>query len=67
MKRRQIDELWKARRATSPQSLATVLTSDPVLTAIRRELRRETGHKVEETEIEDLLRDTVLQPECFGK
>ncbi len=67
LKRRQIDELWKARRATSPQSLATVLASDPVLTAIRRELRRETGHRVEEAEIAELLRDTVLRPECFGK
>lgn len=67
LRRRQIDELWKARRATSPQSLATVLASEPVLTAIRRELRRETGHKVEEAEIAELLRDTVLRPECFGK
>lgn len=67
LKRRQIDELWKARRATSPQSLATVLASEPVLTAIRRELRRETGHRIEEAEIAELLRDTVLRPECFGK
>lgn len=67
LKRRQIDDLWKARRATSPQSLAAVLNSEPVLTAIRKELRRETGHKVEETEISELLRDTVLRPECFGK
>ena len=67
LKRRQIDELWKARRATSPQSLATVLASEPVLTAIRKELKRETGHKVEEAEIADLLRDTVLRSECFGK
>lgn len=66
LKRRQIDELWRAKRATSPQSLATVLTSEPVLTAIRKELRRETDHRVDEAEIADLLRDTVLRPECFG-
>lgn len=67
LKRRQIDELWRAKRATSPQSLATVLTSEPVLTAIRKELRRETGHRVDEAEIANLLRDTVLRPECFGE
>lgn len=67
LKRRQIDELWKVRRATSPQSLATVLASASVLTAIRRELKRETGHRVEEAEIAELLRGTVLRPECFGK
>lgn len=66
LKRRQIDDLWKAKRATSPQSLAKVLTSEPVLTAIRKELRRETEHRVDEAEIADLLRHTVLRPECFG-
>jgi hypothetical protein len=38
--KRQIDELWKARRATSPASLAQVLVWDPVAEAIRRELWR---------------------------
>jgi predicted type IV restriction endonuclease len=67
LNRRQIDELWKAKRATSPQSLATVLTSEAVLTAIRKELRRETGYRVTEAEIADLLRGTVLRPECFSE
>ena len=66
LKRRQTDELWRAKRATSPQSLATVLTSEPVLTAIRKELWRETEHRVDESEIADLLRETVLRLECFG-
>lgn len=67
LKRRQIDELWKAKRATSPQSLATVLTSEAVLSAIRKGLRRETGYRVTEAEIPELLRDTVLRPGCFGE
>jgi hypothetical protein len=67
LKRRQIDELWKVKRATSPQSLAAVLTSEAVLAAIRKELRRETGYRVTEAEIADLLRDTVLRPECFSE
>lgn len=65
MKRRQIDELWQARRATAPKSLAAVLGSDAVAEAVRKELRRKTGQRVERAEITRLLRDTVIRPECF--
>ena len=65
LRRRQIDELWLARRATSPKSLATALLSEPVLTALRRELRRSTGHNIEFDELGKLLRSTVFQPECL--
>jgi type I restriction and modification enzyme subunit R-like protein len=65
LKRRQIDELWKARRATAPRSLATVLLSQAVTEAVRKELRRETGQKVEPAEITRLLRETVLRAECL--
>lgn len=65
LKRRQIDELWKARRATSPKSLATVLGSDTVTDAIRKELKRTTGQKVEGADVKRLLRETVLRPECL--
>ncbi len=67
LKRRQIDELWKARRAKSPTSLAETILSDAVIGAIRKELRRKTGHKVEEEEVGRLLKETVLRPECFDK
>lgn len=40
MKRRQMDDLWKAQAATSPRSLATVLCSEVILDAIRKELRK---------------------------
>lgn len=66
LKRRQIDELWRARRATSPRSLAEVLASEPVAEAIRKELRRQTGERVEAEEVVRLLRETVIRPECFG-
>lgn len=65
-KRRQIDELWKAKAATSPPALGVALLSDTVLTALRRELRRATGHQVDEAELRDLLRATVLKAECLG-
>jgi hypothetical protein len=62
LKRRQIDELWKAKRATSPTSLAQVLVSDNVTEAIRKELWRQTGHRVDTAEIVRLLTETVLGP-----
>ena len=64
LKRRQIDALWQAKRATSPKSLAKVLRSDNVITAIRKELKRMTGQPVTDTEIVRLINDTVLRPEC---
>ena len=62
LKKRQIDELWKAKRATSPASLGQVLLSDPVAEAIRKELWRQTGHRVDTAEIMRLLTETVLRP-----
>lgn len=64
-KRRQIDELWRAKQATSPRSLAKVLGSEQVVAAARKELRRTTGQNVKAAEIARLLRETVIRPECF--
>ena len=61
MKRDVIDEVWRARRATSPASLAAVILSEPVTTVIRRELRRQTGHQIDPDELTRLLRETVLK------
>src|SRR6266540_118749 len=65
LKRRQIDELWRAKRATSPQSLAQVLVSESVAEEVRKELRRQTGHNVDAGELVRLLRETVVRPECL--
>lgn len=65
LKRRDIDELWKAKRATSPMSLAAVLFSRPVTEAIRKELKRQTNHSVDAAEIARLLRETVVRRECL--
>jgi hypothetical protein len=66
LRRRQIDELWKAKRATAPQSLAQVLVAAPVVEEIRKELRRRTGQNVDTGELVRLLRETVLRPECLA-
>jgi hypothetical protein len=65
LRRRQIDELWKAKRAKSPKSLAKLLTSDAVTEAIRKELRRQTSYRADADEIKTLVRETVLRPECL--
>jgi hypothetical protein len=62
LKKRQIDELWKAKRATSPASLAQVLVSDNVAEAIRKELWRQTGHRIDTVEIVRLISESVLRP-----
>jgi predicted type IV restriction endonuclease len=66
LKRRQIDTLWQAKRATSPKSLARVLTSENVVTAIRKELKRMTGQSVTDADVVRLLNATVLRPECLA-
>lgn len=63
--RRQIDELWKAKRATSPKSLAQILSSDAVVNSVRKELYRATRQTVDNAEVERLLRETVIRPECL--
>ena len=65
-KRRLMDELWKARAATSPRSLAGVLLSDAVIDSIRKELRRKTGHNADSKEIARVLRSEVLRPETLA-
>ncbi len=66
LKKKRIDELWQARRATSPESLAKVLRSEKVLEAIRKELWRQTEHRASAEQVLDLLEQTVLRPECLG-
>src|SRR4051795_13174149 len=57
-KRRVIDDLWRAKAATSPKSLTSVLLSDVVLEAARKELRRQTSHNIDVKELARLLQTT---------
>jgi hypothetical protein len=65
LKRRQIDAVWKAKRATSPRSLAQVLLSPVVLFTIQKELKKQTAHNVDADDVAELLRSTILRPECL--
>ena len=59
-----LEEVWKAKRATSPKAIARVLTSPAVITAIRKELRRETEYAATDDEVLALVQATV-KAECF--
>lgn len=65
LKRSQISEIWKAKLATSPQSLANAVLSEQVVESIRKELRRTTGHKADSAEIVNLLQSSVIRSECL--
>ncbi|MBO3748804.1 type I restriction enzyme HsdR N-terminal domain-containing protein [Streptosporangiaceae bacterium NEAU-GS5] len=65
-KRRLIDELWKARAATSPKALAQVLLSDVVLEAIRKEVRRQTSHNPDASDLARILREEVVRADVLA-
>jgi predicted type IV restriction endonuclease len=67
LKKRQIDEVWKTKRATSPKALAQAIISPPVISAVQLALKKQSGHKIESDEIVRLLKGTVLRSECFDK
>lgn|GEM_PF-381301 len=64
-KRHMIDDLWREKVASSPRSLAATIMSDPVVDAIRKELRRRTSQQVSTAEIQKLLRSTVIRADCL--
>ncbi len=67
LKKKQIDELWRTQRATSPKALADIILAPMVVATIQKELRKRTGHNIEIEKVEALLRATVLRSECFEK
>jgi hypothetical protein len=65
LKRRLLDDLWKAKAATAPKSLSGVLLSDVVVDAVRRELRRRTGYNGDAAELARALREEVIRAEAL--
>jgi predicted type IV restriction endonuclease len=65
IKRRLLDELWKAKAATAPKSLAAIVLSDSVIEAVRKELRRQTAYNVDLTELRRVLSDEVIRSELL--
>jgi predicted type IV restriction endonuclease len=65
LKRRLLDDLWKAKAATSPKSLSSVFLSDPVIDAVRKELRRQTGYNSDTADLVRIIRDEVIRTEIL--
>ncbi|MGH7866195.1 MAG: hypothetical protein ACREP9_00860 [Candidatus Dormibacteraceae bacterium] len=63
IKRRLLDELWRAKAATSPKSLASVMLSDSLIEALRKELRRQTGYNGDPAELKKTVCEEVIRPE----
>ena len=56
------DALWKAKAATSAANLAATVLSDPVVDAIRKQVRRTSGHNADAELVRAALRDEVIRP-----
>lgn len=65
LQRLQINEAWKRTKATAPKSLAALVLAPAVLDAIRKELRKKTGHRLGANELATMLRENVLRPDCL--
>ncbi|MFM9918167.1 hypothetical protein [Lacisediminihabitans sp. H27-G8] len=65
LKRGTIDELWKRKAATAPKSLSDVLLTDPVLDAVRKEIRRTSGFNPDVDELAKIIRNEVVRPELL--
>lgn len=65
LQRGKLADLWQAKHATSPKSLAAVMLSECVLSAVRKELRRATGYSIDVEDVERILRTSCLRDECF--
>ncbi|WP_181158166.1 type I restriction enzyme HsdR N-terminal domain-containing protein [Microbacterium sp. MYb64] len=66
LKRNTIDELWKRQTATAPAALASVLTADTVLDAIRKEIRRGSGFNADPADIATTLTRSVIRGELLS-
>lgn len=63
IKRRLLDELWKAKAATSPRSLASIVLSNSVIEAVRKELRRTTAYNGDPSELKNIILEQVIRAE----
>ena len=67
LKRGLIDDLWTRKAATSAASLAEVLVTPPVLEAVRKEIRRASGHNPEPADLQGIIRNEVVRADITIK
>lgn len=61
LKRELIDELWRRKVATAPSALADVLLTEPVLDAMRKEIRRTSRYNPDPSELARIIRSEVVR------
>lgn len=59
MKKKDLDEFWSRRKILSPASVVRTLLTEPVLTAIRRELNRESPARLDVQDVFNAVRDAL--------
>jgi hypothetical protein len=62
LKRRRIDDLWKAKRTTAPKAIAQILASPAVVTVVRRELGHQ-GYRATDPETAALIQ-AAIRSDC---
>ena len=65
LRRGLLDDLWKAKTATTPRSLSEILLSDTLLDAVRKELRRQTGYNGDLGDLARIIREDVIRAEAL--
>lgn len=63
IRRRLLDELWRAKAATSPKSLVNAILSDSVIDALRKELRKQTAYNGDPSELKKIVVEEVIRAE----
>ncbi|MFI0431779.1 MAG: hypothetical protein ACH36H_01395 [Candidatus Nanopelagicales bacterium] len=54
--------MWREKAATSPGKLAQLLLTDPVVDALRKAVRRDTGHNADVERVREVLASEVIRP-----
>lgn len=65
MKREQVRDVWQQALATAPATVAAAVVSGPVVDAVRKEIKRQTGRSLEASEVLAALRTGVLRPDLI--
>ena len=65
LKRELIDALWKQKVATAPNALADVLLTEPVLDAMRKEIKRTSKYNPDPSELARIIRNKVIRPDLL--
>lgn len=67
VKKNFLDEYWEYQKALNPATFLKVLLSDEVIKKIKNGLRKESGYKITDEEIIDIMVSKIIRPEYVKK